>query len=105
MPFLFWSKIICVYLNGMCRSGANLDVRDHMGRTPLWIAASKNGKLDFIKKLLEANANVNMADAEEKASPLQVSTMSGHLEIFHCSNQQDFENVFNKIKFVNLNVP
>ena len=51
-------------------------MRDHMGRTALWIAASKDGKLDFIKNLLEANANINMADAEEKASPLQVSTIN-----------------------------
>ena len=44
-----------------------------MGRTPLWVAASTDGKLDFIKCLLEANANINVADAEEKSSPLQVS--------------------------------
>ena len=55
------------------RAGADLDRRDHMGRTPLWVAASTDGKLDFIKCLLEANANINVADAEEKSSPLQVS--------------------------------
>ena len=60
------------------RSGANLDETDHMGRTPLWIAASKDGKEEFIKCLLEANANVDLADAKEKASPLQV----GHLPVY-----------------------
>ncbi len=49
-----------------------LNAIDVKSRTPLWLAACQDGKQEFIQKLLEANADINYADAEEKRTPIQV---------------------------------
>ena len=48
---------------------------DIQSRSALWLAASQEGKLDFMECLLEGGADINSADAREKLSPIQVSVM------------------------------
>ena len=51
-----------------------MNVRDGQGRTPLWLAVCQDGNYDIIKMLLEAQADVNVRDAEQRRTPLQVIT-------------------------------
>ena len=50
-----------------------MNALDIQSRSALWLAASTEGKLDFIKCLLAGGADINCADAREKLSPLQVN--------------------------------
>ncbi len=45
-------------------------------RTPLWLAASQDDKVDFVKMLLEYGSRYNTTDGPEEITALQVSETS-----------------------------
>ena len=58
---------------------AEVDPLDHLGRTPLWIAAG-NGHLAAARRLLSEGAEVNAADKNGQP-PLFAAARGGHLDI------------------------
>lgn len=59
--------------------GANLDTRAPNGQTALMLAV-KFGKTDLVRQLIDAEADVDLADYEG-VSPLQLARKLGHVEI------------------------
>ena len=62
-------------LEGLLASGAPVNVVDHVGRTPLHIAAAKN-RMDLIKRLIVAGADV---DAQASGEGWQDDTPLGQV--------------------------
>ena len=59
--------------------GADVDVEDDHGRTPLFIA-SENGHVPIVKKLLERGADFRIRTPDDD-TPLSVASEKGHLEV------------------------
>jgi ankyrin repeat protein/serine/threonine protein kinase len=57
----------------------DVNIRDHLGRTPLYIAAMK-GLPEIVSLLVARQANLELSRTEE-LSPLQVAVLNGHLDI------------------------
>jgi ankyrin repeat protein len=55
------------YLGFLLSRGANPNVRDNAGNTPLLLAASK-GRNDLVEKLLAGKANVNLGNASRETA-------------------------------------
>ena len=64
------SDMTCLCL--LSAAGAGLEARDVLGRTALWHAASEDGHLPHLQRLLTCGASVNAVDAKDKFTPLQV---------------------------------
>ncbi|KAF4546844.1 Ankyrin repeat-containing protein 23 [Elsinoe fawcettii] len=60
--------------------GANLNIRDHHGWTPL-ASAADNGQLESVKYLLERNHVDLHAASDEGWTPLSSAADSGHIEV------------------------
>ena len=56
----------------LLEAGAEVDVGDMYGRTPLWRAVSEDGRVDKVKVLLAAGADPQVHDVQGKWTPLQV---------------------------------
>jgi ankyrin repeat protein len=69
------------FANALLDAGARLDVRDHLLKsTPLgW--ASRWGRVELVRLLLERGADPLEADAEPWATPLAWASKKGHAEI------------------------
>jgi ankyrin repeat protein len=52
--------------------GVDVDSLDKTGRTPLWVAASEDGRDSFITCLVEGGADIQLCDRREKRTPLHV---------------------------------
>jgi uncharacterized protein len=63
----------------LLQQGADINVRDAQGRTPVMIATYQHNT-DMVKALLEAGADVNIRD-NDKANPLLHSAAMGWLDI------------------------
>lgn len=63
----------------LLQQGANINVRDAQGRTPVMIATYQHNT-DMVKTLLQAGADVNIRD-NNKANPLLHSAAMGWLDI------------------------
>ncbi len=61
------------------KGGINLDKRDGLGNTPLYYSCQK-GARDIVKILVEAGADVNLAN-NQSATPLHIVSQSGNKEI------------------------
>ena len=61
------------------QQGADINVRDAQGRTPVMLATYQHNT-DMVKTLLEADADVNIRD-NDKANPLLHSAAMGWLDI------------------------
>ena len=60
-------------LRMLLEAGAEVDPGDMYGRTPLWRAASEEGRIDKVKVLLGAGADLHVYDIHGRWTPLQVS--------------------------------
>lgn len=60
-------------------SGVNKESRDPFGRTPI-IKATMFGKIDIVKKLIEAKVNINAKD-EDSETALSIANLKGFEEI------------------------
>ncbi len=67
-------------LQALLAGGADTNAQEEIGKTPLWIAASTDGHKHIIAALLDAGCNVDLQDAREKRSPLQVSILTAVLK-------------------------
>ena len=57
----------------LCKANADVNVRDLIGRSPLWLAVSKDGHVNQVKALLRNKlCELNFADMREKRTALQV---------------------------------
>jgi len=57
----------------LCEAKADVNVRDLIGRSPLWLAVSKDGHLSQVNALLkDKKCEPNYADMREKRTALQV---------------------------------
>jgi ankyrin repeat protein len=63
----------------LLQQGANINVRDDQGRTPVMLATYQHNT-DMVKTLLEVGADVNIRD-NDKANPLLHSAAMGWLDI------------------------
>ena len=63
----------CRAVKMLCKADADVNVRDLVGRSPLWMAVSKDGHISQVKALLRNKmCEVNFADNREKRTALQV---------------------------------
>ena len=56
----------------LIKAGAQLDIGDSLGCTPLWHVACSDGSRHHLECLIAAGASVNICDGREKRIPLQV---------------------------------
>ncbi|RZK75885.1 MAG: ankyrin repeat domain-containing protein, partial [Pedobacter sp.] len=61
------------------KGGINIDKRDSLGNTPLYYASSR-GARDIVKLLLDAGADVNLANNSTEI-PLHVASRSSNKDI------------------------
>ena len=66
-------------VNDMIANGANIDMTNNDGKTPLSIA-SQNGHLEIVEVLIASGGLVNKADNEGE-TPLHIASQNGDLEI------------------------
>jgi ankyrin repeat protein len=66
----------CDVVKCLLSSGADINLCDKQGKSPLFIA-SKEGKCDVVKCLLSSGAYINWCDHRGQ-SPLSIASMIGH---------------------------
>lgn len=62
----------------LLNAGALIDLPVNAGYTALMIAAS--GRVNSLKVLINAGANLNYRDVEDKASPIMLAASEGHID-------------------------
>lgn len=69
----------------LINKGADINSQDEIGHTALWLAVTKDGRGHLVKALLNSGCAVNLQDAREKRTPLQVgySCDAVYLFVFH----------------------
>jgi ankyrin repeat protein len=60
-------------VESLLKAKCEVNVRDSKGCTPVWLAASMDGRSAHLKLLLAAGADVSLADTQDQRTPLQVS--------------------------------
>ena len=63
----------------LIKASADVNALDMTGRSPVWLAAERDGRVEYMKMLVHANCDVNVKDKREKRTPLQVSTFTSPL--------------------------
>ena len=63
----------------LIQAGADVDIQDNYGETPLFIASNK-GYLEIVQILIQAGADVDKQD-EFVFTPLMIASKKGHTEI------------------------
>ena len=67
----------CRAVRMLCEADADVNVRDLIGRSPLWLAVCKDGHVNQVKVLLrDKTCELNYADMREKRTALQVRSHS-----------------------------
>ena len=51
---------------------ADVDAVEENGRSAAWMAVTEDGRSEYLRCLLDAGCDVNLADKREKRTPLQV---------------------------------
>lgn len=65
----------------LIRQGARVDVRNHLGQTPLWFAASRDaGDVRVAEILIENGAGIDVPD-RKGITPLMQAARNGHTEL------------------------
>ena len=59
-------------MESLLKAGCELNARDSHGCTALWSAVSTDGHVAHVKLLIQAGADVTIADTQDNRSPLQV---------------------------------
>jgi len=67
-------------IRALIKAGADVDVRNKYGVTPLWIA-SEYGHIEVVELLLEAGSDVNAARRTDGVTSLMISSQKGHIEV------------------------
>jgi len=68
------NELVCRAVRLLCEANADVNVRDLIGRTALWLAVCKDGRLSQVRALLkDPLCETNYADRREKRTALQVS--------------------------------
>jgi ankyrin repeat protein len=67
-------------IHELIKSGADVNVKNKYGVTPLFMASEK-GLAEIVKLLLETKADVNTSDKTNGATPLLVASANGYIEI------------------------
>ena len=67
----------------MVNKGADVNVKDTYGQTPLHLAASK-GQIKVIRCLIENGANVNVTQETTGSTPLHRAASNGQVEVVKC---------------------
>ena len=76
----------------LCEADADVNVRDLIGRSPLWLAVSKDGHISQVKALLRNKlCEVNYSDRREKRTALQVrhTELRSQLTFIQSQNYRD----------------
>jgi len=57
----------------LCEAGADVNVQDLVGRSPVWLAVAKDGHVSHLRELLRTRmCELDCADLREKRTALQV---------------------------------
>ena len=63
----------CRAVRLLCKANADVNVRDLIGRSPAWLAVSKDGHVSQLNALLRNKmCELDFADMREKRTALQV---------------------------------
>lgn len=65
----------------LLRSGVEIDAKDSMYRTPLWLSASLPYE-DVVRLLIDKGARTDIKDLRHGQSPIHVASRKGHIAIF-----------------------
>jgi len=69
----------CRAVRLLCDADADVNVRDLVGRSPLWLAVSKDEHVSQVKALLSNKlCELNISDRREKRTALQVTFTQIH---------------------------
>jgi hypothetical protein len=70
-------------------AGAEKDTQDEMGRSPLWIGASR-GNVEVVRRLLDAGADRNLPDTMKGRTPLAEAMERQHLAVIQAFKEHAF---------------
>jgi fumarylacetoacetate (FAA) hydrolase family protein len=63
----------------LCTAGADVNVQDLVGRSPVWLAVAKDGRVTHLRSLLQTKlCELNCPDLREKRTALQVSSVTAN---------------------------
>lgn len=65
LMFIFNNKCRIEVINRLIELGANINVKDSKGKTPLMIALHHNCSIEVINRLIELGANINAKDSKK----------------------------------------
>uniref|UniRef100_A0A8C5MED3 Ankyrin repeat domain 52 n=1 Tax=Leptobrachium leishanense TaxID=445787 RepID=A0A8C5MED3_9ANUR len=86
----------CDALKTLAETLVNLDVRDHKGRTALYLATER-GSTECVEVLTSHGASPILKDRKKKWTPLHVAASSGNTDCLHllidCSDRPDIADV------------
>lgn len=69
---------VCSAIHMLCEAGADINIPDLVGRTPMWLAVCKDGHVSHLRRLLCNKYGPNMCeldypDLREKRTAIQVT--------------------------------
>jgi hypothetical protein len=78
----------------LCAAGADVNVQDLVGRSPVWLAVAKDGRVTHLRSLLLTKmCELNCPDLREKRTALQVS----HVTVKRFTHRLHISRLFVKI--------
>jgi uncharacterized protein len=74
---LIWDENITEFLDAV-KSGADVNIRDAEGDTPLYLAVERNSPWEMIEALIEAGADINIKNAWGQTALMQACIYGRH---------------------------